>query len=232
MAYLILVAFLAGIISVLTPCVLPLIPAVMAGSIGDRLRPIAIVLGMSITFSLMGVVTSKIGGTVATYTSFLRDLATFIIIFLGLLLVSEKLNEKFVLTAGVIMNKLGSIEIKEGVGTGKIGGFILGLSLGIVWIPCVGPILGSVLTAVALKGDVLTGGLSLFSYSLGIGIPMLIVAYTGKLTFSRMRSVAKHGETIKKIAGVLLILTGISIFLGLDRQIQIWLLPYFPEIVV
>jgi cytochrome c-type biogenesis protein len=232
MAYIVLAAFVAGVISVLTPCVLPLIPVVMAGSVGHKLRPLAIVIGMAITFSLMGVVTSVVGGTVAAYTSLLRTFATFVIIFLGVLLVSKRLNEKFILIASQIIGRLGPVKLQSEVGTGVLGGFILGLSLGLVWIPCVGPILGSILAMVALRGDVFIGGLSLFFYSVGIGIPMLIVAYTGKFTSTRMKNVAKYSDTIKTIAGIILILVGISILLGWDRKIQVLLLPYFPEIAV
>jgi cytochrome c biogenesis protein CcdA len=232
MAYIVLAAFVAGVISVLTPCVLPLIPVVMAGSVGHKLRPLAIVIGMAMTFSLMGVVTSVVGGAVATYTSLLRTFATFVIIFLGMLLASKRLNEKFILVASQIVERLGPVKLQSEVGTGVFGGFILGLSLGLVWIPCVGPILGSVLAMVALQGDVFIGGLSLFFYSVGIGIPMLIVAYTGKFTSTRMKKVAKYSDTIKTIAGIILILVGISILLGWDKKIQVLLLPYFPEITV
>jgi cytochrome c-type biogenesis protein len=226
--HLVIISFLAGLVTIATPCVLPLIPVIMAGSVGGRLRPIAIVVGMSITFTMMGIVTSRVGGAAGVYTDYLRTFAVLVIILMGFLLVSKRLNEKFVAGASVVIDKIRPA--RAGSDPGVMGGFILGLSLGIVWIPCVGPILASVLAMVAVEGNILTGSLSLFSYSLGIGLPMLIIAYTGKLTSERIKTLAKYGEDIRRAAGVVLILVGISMLLGLDRQVQSLLLPYFPEV--
>jgi cytochrome c-type biogenesis protein len=226
---LIAVAFIGGLVSVLSPCVLPILPVIMAGSVGHRLRPIAIVLGMAVTFSLTGIVTSTVGGTLAGYARYIRVFATLVIILMGLILVSRKLAEKFVLFVSVVMQKFHPEKVQD-TGTGLMGGFILGLSLGLVWVPCVGPIVGSILVLVALEGDVILGGLALFSFAVGIGIPMILVAYAGKRASKRITGLARYAGNLKKIAGIVLILTGIFMLLGLDTDVQFWLYPYFPEI--
>ena len=92
---------------------------------------------------------------------------------------------------------------------GPVSGFLLGLSLGVLWIPCVGPILGSILTLVALDGNTINGALTLSVYSLGFAIPMLILAYSAQLSSSKMRLISKYDAVIKKGGGIVLILFGL-----------------------
>jgi len=199
----------------------------MAGSIGSRLRPLLIVLGMSVTFTLMGVLTSQVGA-VAELSTTLRNVGIALIIILGAILVWDRLNEYFIMYASRAMNSL-NLGQPSSQG-GSIGALVLGLSLGVVWIPCVGPILGLVLTAVALEGEVIMGGFSLLLYSLGMGIPMLAVAYLGKYASSRMEGISQHNKTIRKVAGVAIILMGIALLFGMDKKLQIILAPYLPEL--
>jgi cytochrome c biogenesis protein CcdA len=94
-------------------------------------------------------------------------------------------------------------------GKGLIGGLIIGASLGIVWIPCVGPILASILTLVALEGNVLYGAGLLLIYSMGFAIPMLIIAYSAKLSGDRLSKISEYDIELKKGAGVVLIIVGL-----------------------
>jgi cytochrome c-type biogenesis protein len=196
-----LTAFGAGILSVSSPCILPLLPAVLATSAGkDKLRPLAIVLGVSISFITMGVVTSAFGAVFHTHIGEMKILAEVLILLMGfaLLLDLSLFNSfsKFPLLAG--MNE-----------QGPVSGFLLGLSLGVLWIPCVGPILGSILTLVALDGNTINGALTLSVYSLGFAIPMLILAYSAQLSSSKMRLISKYDAVIKKGGGIVLILFGL-----------------------
>ncbi len=226
---LVFLSFVAGIVSVTSPCVFPLIPIVMAGSTGSKLRPIFIVLGVAISFTLMGVIISQVGGMAgAKISSSLRIVGIALIIIMGFFLVSDKLNNYFIMYSSVLLNKL-NLATSSGMGEGWSGALILGTSLGVVWIPCVGPVLGTVLTAVALKGQVLVGGLSLFLYSIGIGIPMLAVAYLGKYATSRIEGISKYNKSIKKVAGIIIIIMGIAFYFGIELRIEAILAPYFPE---
>ena len=140
-----LTALGAGIVSVLSPCILPLLPAVLATSTGkDKLRPLAIVLGVSISFIIMGVVTSAFGAAFHTHVIHLKILAEILILLMGFALLFDlslfNSFSKFPLLAG--MNE-----------EGPVSGLLLGVSLGVLWIPCIGPILGSILTMVALEGN-------------------------------------------------------------------------------
>jgi cytochrome c-type biogenesis protein len=196
-----LTAFGAGILSVLSPCILPLLPAVLATSAGkDKLKPLAIVLGVSISFIIMGVITSAFGAVFHTHIGQLKILAEILILIMGFALLLDlsffTSFSKFPLLAG--MNE-----------EGPVSGFLLGLSLGVLWIPCVGPILASILTMVALEGNTLTGALTLSVYSLGFAMPMLVLAYSAHFSSSKMRLITKYDSIFKKGAGVVLVLFGL-----------------------
>lgn len=193
-------AFGAGIISVLSPCILPLLPAVLATSAGkNRLRPLAIVLGVSISFTIMGVATSAFGAVFSAYTDQLKILAEILILILGFaLLLDISLFNAF--SKFPLLGKMND--------EGPVSGFLLGLSLGVLWIPCVGPILGSILTMVALEGNTITGALTLSVYSLGFAVPMLLLAYSAHFSSSKIRLMSKWDVVFKKGAGIVLVLVG------------------------
>lgn len=201
-----LIAFVAGIASVLSPCVLPLLPAIMAYSVETgKLRPIAIVSGLCISFTTMGVITSAFGSVVYKYLGYMETVAEITIILLGLVMILDI----------PIFDRFGTLAPQNMPRDGLFGGLLLGMSLGIIWIPCVGPILGGILTMAALDGNILHGGLLLFVYSLGLGIPMLGVAYLASASTGRIRAISKHSRLIRRIAGCVLILFGIGMWTGL-----------------
>lgn len=196
-----LTAFGAGILSVSSPCILPLLPAVLATSTGkDKLRPLAIVLGVSISFITMGVITSAFGAVFHTHIGEMKILAEVLILLMGFALLFDL----------SLFNSFSNFPLLAGMNEqGPVSGFLLGLSLGVLWIPCVGPILGSILTLVALDGNTINGALTLSVYSLGFAIPMLILAYSAQLSSSKMRLISKYDAVIKKAGGIVLILFGL-----------------------
>lgn len=218
-------AFVAGVASVLSPCVLPIAPAIMAGSVGSRYRPLAIVAGMSLTFTLMGGIFTALGVSTGLSGDLLRYLFIATIFLFGAVMVSPELKSRF---SALGSRVTGRARVKGGEGV--LGGFVLGASLGIVWIPCVGPILGSVLALAALQETVLQGTVLLALYSLGTSIPLLSLAYGGKAAAARLDAFKSRGRTLEKVAGVVLIATAVAMVLGLDKAVQVALLPYFPEL--
>ncbi|MDF1557696.1 MAG: cytochrome c biogenesis CcdA family protein [ANME-2 cluster archaeon] len=197
-----LLALLAGIISILSPCILPLLPAILAYSSGKgKFRPLAIVAGLAVTFTLMGMAVAAFSDILAQYQQYIRIVAEFVIISLGITMLME-----FNLS---IFNRIpGGFHVnpnKEGVA----GGFILGLSLGIVWIPCTGPILTVILMDVLWKGGLLYGGFLLFIYSMGLGIPMLMIAYFINVSGNRLSTISRYDVILKRVAGVVLIIIGL-----------------------
>lgn len=236
----VLLVFIAGIATVITPCVLPILPAVLSGSVGSRYRPLAIVFGMSVTFTLMGILISALA-SFAFFADYLRWFAIFFIIGMGAVLFDNDINNEYIRISSSIVNLgrqhvpfLGNIESiapKEGL----LGGVFLGMSLGIVWIPCVGPILGAVLAFVAESaastGGLFHGGLLLLVYSAGVSIPMLTIAYSGKRVSGNVSWFAKRGQFFKKLSGLALMFAGLMMIFGVDKFIEAKLLPYFPTLI-
>jgi cytochrome c biogenesis protein CcdA len=196
-----LASFFAGIVSVLSPCVLPLLPIVLAYSTGNsKLRPLAIIAGLTFSFTVMGVAASAFGEYLLPYLGEIKIIAELIIIFMGISMLMQKDVFSF------LSQYTGKVHAE---GKGLIGGLIIGASLGIVWIPCVGPILASILTLVALEGNVLYGAGLLLIYSMGFAIPMLIIAYSAKLSGDRLSKISEYDIELKKGAGVVLIIVGL-----------------------
>ena len=228
--------FIAGLATVVTPCILPILPAVLSGSVGSRFRPLAIVTGMAITFTLMGILINAVA-SFGYFAEYLRWFSIFIIISMGALLFDDDVNQSYVKISSSAVNSvrermsfLGKLTSKA-PGGGLLSGLFLGMSLGILWIPCVGPILTAVFAYVQLSSgsvDMVYGTLLLIVYSIGVSIPMLIIAYSGKSISGRVNWFVKRGHFFKKLSGLILMLVGLMMLFGIDRIIKAALLPYFP----
>lgn len=195
-------ALMAGLASVASPCVLPVVPIIVTGTEEDhRLRPLLVVAGLAISFMTMGVVTSMAGGLVAGYMPVLEKVAGGIVVLLGLLMVLD-INPFKRLTL------FSDLQVR---GRGAWSGLLLGLTLGLIWIPCVGPLLSGVLTLVATDGRLSTGLILLAVYSLGFALPMLLLGYASQAVRQRIRRINAHGKVVRLISGGLLVAFGIYI---------------------
>ncbi len=194
------VAIGAGLASVLSPCVLPVIPIIMAGAEReDRLRPLIIVAGLAISFMSMGAVSSLFGALLIGKTRYIEIGGSAIIVIMGLMVM-------FDLSIFKRFYQLSNIRV---TGEGRIGGLILGLSLGVIWVPCVGPFLSSTLTMVATSGQLATGIILLGFYSLGLAIPMLILGYSSQLLQNKIKGVLRHETVLRYITGGVLVTFGL-----------------------
>jgi cytochrome c-type biogenesis protein len=228
--------FIAGLATVITPCILPILPAVLSGSVGSRFRPVAIVTGMSITFTLMGILINAVA-SFGFFAEYLRWFSIFFIILMGAILFDNDVNNVYVGISSSIVNSarermsfLGKLASKAPSG-GLLSGLFLGMSLGVLWIPCVGPILGAVFAYIQVSSggvDLLYSALLLVAYSIGVSIPMLIIAYSGKSISGRVKWFVRRGNFFKKLSGLILIMVGLMMLFGIDKIIQAALLPYFP----
>ncbi len=206
-----LIAFGAGLVSIFSPCVLPLLPAIVASSTDrGRYRPIAIVLGLSISFTVMGLVASAFGAAFAAFSSYFFGAAILLIIAMGVWMLFD-LHLPYNAPRLGLMDRV-SKKTYDIPTEGVASGLLLGLALGIVWLPCTGPVLATILTWVAAKGDVATGGLLLLIYSLGFAVPMLGIAYSTRFSSSLAGKSAKT-IWIKRAAGVVLIIVGVYLAL-------------------
>jgi cytochrome c-type biogenesis protein len=206
-------AVLAGVASIMSPCVLPLLPGVMAYSTErSKVTPLAIVAGLALSFTIMGVASAALGSFIFDYIDYIKIASGLMILVMGLYLLLEVV-ENVVLRAWqyVPISRVGLPQAEEG---GLLGGFLLGASLGIVWMPCIGPILASILLVVAQQGTMFYGGVLLFAYSMGLGVPMLAIAYSSSFISGKVRPFMKQTMLVRKIAGIVLIVVGIYYLSG------------------
>ena len=228
------IAFFAGLISFLSPCVLPLIPgyiSYISGTSFDKLvekrksliviKTIFFALGFSIVFIALGSTASLIGNFLLNNSDVFRIIAGIIIIFFSLQLIGI-INFKF-------MNK--DIRIFTGQYNHNLTfPLLVGAAFGFGWTPCIGPILGSILTLAAIEENISKSTLLLSSYSLGLAIPFIIsgVLIDKFLLFSK--SFRKYIPTITTVGGAILLLTGIAILTGQLQVLGFFILEYFPSL--
>ena len=217
--------FLAGIVTAGTPCVIPIIPIILAGSIGHRLRPFFIVLGSMVTFTLMGGLFSVIGSFAGGSQETLRGISIFVIIGFGAIMADSDVKEVYMKYSSRLVNRMrvvfigNSLKPVQNESHPLRGAFILGLSSGIVWLPCVGPTLGTVLTYVTYQGNVIIGLYLLGIYSLGFGLSLLAISYSAKHYSNKLKWVKEHSMSMERIAGWILILVGVGMLFGIDKFI-------------
>ncbi len=198
-----LFAFGAGTVSVASPCVLPVLPIIATGTGEDsKHRPLLIVAGLSISFIIMGVISSAFFHLLMGNTVFLEQASGVVITVFGLLMI-----------IGVNpFKKLGFLSNIQTKNSGYFSGFFLGLSLGLIWIPCVGPTLSSVFAKVAAEGSLYYGIVLLAIYALGFSIPILVAGYSTQFFRQKVQVINKHPVVVSSISGAILIVFGIYIF--------------------
>jgi cytochrome c-type biogenesis protein len=192
-------SFGAGLASVASPCVLPVVPLLVSGTSDEhRSRPALIVVGIASSFIAMGIVTSLFGGAVASVLPALEKVAGGLVLLFGLLLIVD-VN---------LFKHLTWLQRFQSTSKGRWSGLLLGSSLGLVWIPCVGPMLSSVLALVATRGQLVTGVALLAVYSLGFAAPMLAVGYGSQALRQRVRAVAARPAAVRWASGLILVAFG------------------------
>ena len=218
-------ALLAGIVTVAAPCTLPMLPILLGTSVGQsgKLRPAMIALGFVVSFSAAALVLSAITRIFDFDPNSLRTGAVIVLSGFGLLMIwpapFEWLSTKLSgLTSGATATRQGAV-----------GGFVLGTTLGLVWTPCAGPVLGSILTVVATSADTAWASLLLIVYATGAAIPMLAIAYGGQAVTTRVRSIARISPRLQQGFGVIVIAFAVLSYFQYDTLIVAWLTAFYPQ---
>ncbi len=215
----------AGLLTVASPCVLPILPAVVGRSLTSHpYGPLALVAGLISGFATIG---SLIGVTASWFVglaSLLRNSAIALLLLAGLNAIFPQLSDRL-----FSYLRLGRW-LKEPKQAGLAGEFWLGTQLGLLWTPCAGSVLGSILILAAVKHDTATAFLMLVFYGLGAGIPLLALAYGGRYFSRHLWKLRSNTAVIHKIGGVIVVVSAIAILKGWDVEIQLWLAPIFPTL--
>ena len=227
MLTLLVFSFLAGFITILAPCIWPLLPIVFsASSGGGKRKSLGITLGVMTSFSLFTLFISYLVKIFPIDPNSLRLAATIVIGLLGLSLLIPSLGARFEI---FINNSLGPLQSrfkKEGSGLGA--GLVTGFSLGLVWAPCAGPILATIATLSATQSVNIKVVAITLAYVSGLGIPLFIFSSLSAAWFKKMRQVNKYTGRIQQAFGLIMMVTAILIYTNYDKVIQVKVLNLFP----
>jgi cytochrome c-type biogenesis protein len=231
-----LIALLGGVLSFLSPCVLPVVPpylAYMGGiSVGEMREGAAtrgrvivpalfFVLGLSAVFLLLGFAASAFGAFFLTNQELFARVAGVVVIIFGLHFL------------GVFRIPLLDREARLDAGDrggSAFGAFVLGLAFAAGWTPCIGPQLGAILSLAAQEGSVARGTVLLGAYAVGLGLPFLLAAVFITRAMGLMTRLKRHMKTIERISGVLLLIVGVALVTGAFTDFAWWLLEAFEAV--
>ncbi|OHC18745.1 MAG: DipZ protein [Pseudomonadales bacterium RIFCSPHIGHO2_02_FULL_60_43] len=210
-------AFLEGVALIVSPCILPVLPLVLATSAGGgRRRPYGIIIGFVLAFTLFALAARQLVSLLGLDLDLVKNASLALLALLGLVLLSSRLSERFsALTQGLadFGNRLAGTG-----GEGLLGGIAIGALIGLVWTPCAGPILAAVLVQVIRQQTDLAGNLVILSFGIGAGVPMLVIALAGRKIMGKLGFFARHAEAVRKAFGVLIILSVAYIASGADIE--------------
>jgi cytochrome c-type biogenesis protein len=232
----ILAALIAGLVSFLSPCVLPLVPPYLVYLAGTSLERFAdkeaeprvkretvtaallFVAGFSTVFVSLGASASVVGSLIRTYSGPLATIAGVAIIIMGLHFLG--------LTQIALLHRQKRMEVAKPVGLW--GAYAMGLAFAFGWTPCIGPILAAILAVAASEQTVTRGAGLLAVYSLGLGIPFIIAAFAVEPFAAFLARFRKHLRRVEQAMGALLVITGIAFLTGSINSMSVWLLDMFP----
>lgn len=217
----ILLAFIAGCLSVLSPCVLPLIPIVMGTAASThRYGPAALSAGVALSFVTISLFVATIGFAAGLDGGFFRTFAAMLLVIIGTILLVPPLQERLAVAAGPISSWADQTFAGPG-GPGVFGQFGVGFLLGAVWSPCVGPTLGAASLLAAQGKDLGSVSLTMIAFGLGAVLPLVVLGSLSRELMIRWRGkLAAAGSAGKSVLGIVLLLTGLLILSGLDKELE------------
>lgn len=225
-----LLAFMAGVLSILSPCVLPLVPIVLASALSShRFGPLALAMGLCLSFTLIGFFLATIGFALGLNSETVRQPTGSVMVLVGLVLISPLL-QTWVTTRLEPLGRLFNRASSDASPSGLWGQFGLGVLLGAVWSPCVGPTLGAASVLAAQGKDLLDVWIVMMVFGIGAALPLLVL---GKMTQAGLRSsryaLLATSTVGKKLMGATLIVLGLLILTGVDKILEQSLVDLSPD---
>jgi len=222
-------AALAGLLSTLSPCVLPLLPIVIGGAAAaHRLGPVALAAGVTLSFVGLGLFVATLGYAIGLDGDLFRFVGAAVMLGIGIILLSGRLQERFALAVGGAGNFATGARMRL-ISAGWQGQLLLGLLLGAVWSPCVGPTLGAAATLAAQRSDLGQVALVMLLFGLGAAIPLIVIGALSREALMRWRGrLGMAGQKGKAVLGGVLALVGIAILSGADHHIEAFLVEITP----
>jgi cytochrome c biogenesis protein CcdA len=221
-------ALLAGVVTIAAPCTLPVLPILLGASIGQtsKARPAFIALGFVVSFATVALLLSWIIRIFDFDPNILRSGAAILLLGFGLLMIWPAPFEWLSIRIGGLLGSHGS---SVNAHQGSFGGFVLGTTLGLVWTPCAGPVLGSILTIVATSTNTTWASLLLLAYTVGAALPMLAIAYGGQAVSTRVRYFARISPRLQQGFGLVVIAFAVASYFQYDTLVVAWLARFYPN---
>jgi len=221
-------AFVAGVLSILSPCVWPLVPIVMTSAAGKgRLGPWCLALGLSTAFALAGGVLTYFLLNAGLDPVAFRWFAAALLVIVGLTLIIKPFSDWLSLRLSVLSSRL---NIADHEANSSMGQFGVGMLLGLVWLPCVGPTLGAAIALASVGQDMGIAFIIMFTFGLGTASALIVAAIVSGKVLSKWRpNVFSNVAKAKIVLGWLLLLLGLMVFLGIDKILETYALQYLPD---
>lgn len=223
-------AFLSGILSTLSPCVLPLLPLVLGAAASEhRAGPVALAAGVGSSFAAFGLFVATIGFAIGIDAGAFRVVSAVFMIAISLALIVPGFHARLALAGGPVVNwadrRLGSVSTSSAAGQ-----FCIGMLLGVSWGPCVGPTLGAASLLAAQRTDLAQVAATMFVFGLGASAPLLLLGVLSREVLVRCRQrLVTTSSLFRAGLGLLLMLIGIAILTGIDRRIEVTLVKTSPQ---
>ncbi len=224
-----LLGFVAGGLTILSPCVLPLVPVVLSSAAQANPRgPLALAAGLVVSFTATGLFVATLGPALGLDADILRLVGAVMLLLAGLLLLVQRLQDRLTMAAGPLASWAHSRQ--QGLNRqGLAGQAGIGALLGLVWSPCVGPTLGAATVLASQGKDLLAVTITMLAFGLGISATLLFIAYASRTAFARKRtSLLSVGKTGKRVLGGILMVVGVMILTGADRMLEGLILSQLP----
>jgi len=222
-------ALLAGILSILSPCVWPLVPVMMSSAAtSGRSGPWFLALGLSVSFAVAGTIITLLLINSGLNPDAFRFVAAVMLLIVGVPLVYQPAGDFLTLQLSRMTSHL---NLQSGSGGGSaVGQFGVGALVGLVWLPCVGPTLGAAIALASLGQDMVMAFVVMFTFGVGTASVLVIAGMVSGTVLNKLRpGVLSNGARAKKLLGWLLILLGAMVLAGVDKVLETWALGVLPD---
>ncbi|PPC85201.1 MAG: cytochrome C biogenesis protein [Hyphomicrobium sp.] len=226
----ILLAYVAGVVTILSPCILPLLPIVLAGAVHQhRLGPVALAGGLVISFTLVGLFIATAGVALGLTPKVLNHIAAGVMIAFGVIMLSEPLQARFAMVATAATSGLATRTASYS-GDGLAGQFVLGSILGAVWTPCVGPTLGAAIALASQGQSIPYAATVMLAFAIGTVTPLIfLMTATRNAAARNKQTMQRYAAILKPALGALLVLVGLLFLTGLMSTWEAFVLERMPD---
>lgn len=199
-----------------SPCILPVLPMILAASAtGNKTRPLQIILGFILSFTLFSLISRQILAATGIQQDQIQFGAFALLLAFGLVMLIPQLEDRFATLTGGLADRANTLSYSR-VTDGPWGGLMIGALIGIVWIPCAGPILAVALLQVIQSQTDVEAVLTITAFSIGAALPMLVIGYFGKAMTGYIRALARHAVLIRRAMGVVIVIFALLGLVGFN----------------